>query len=42
MQKFKQGDSVNKIARDVGLSKFSVSRITGDPDKALENLSSWS
>ena len=42
MQKFKEGDGVNKIARDVGLSKFSVSRITGDPDKALENLSSWS
>jgi len=41
MQKFKQGDSVNKIARDVVLSKFSVSRITRDPDKALESLSRW-
>ena len=42
MQKFKEGDGVNKIARDVGLSKFSVSRITKDPDKALESLSRWS
>ena len=42
MQKFKGGDGVNKIARDVGLSKFSVSRITRDPDKALESLSRWS
>ena len=42
MQKFKEGDGVNKIARAVGLSKFSVSRITRDPDKALESLSRWS
>jgi DNA invertase Pin-like site-specific DNA recombinase len=42
MQMFKEGDGVNKIARDVGLSKFSVSRITRDPDKALESLSRWS
>ena len=42
MQKFKEGDGVNKIARDVGLSKFSVSRITRDPDKALESVSKWS
>ena len=42
MQKFKQGDGVNKIARDVGLGKFSVSRITRDPDNALESLSRWS
>ena len=41
MQRFKEGDGVNKIARDVGLSKFSVSRITRDPDKALESLSRW-
>ena len=41
MQKFKEGDGGNKIARDVGLSKFSVSRITRDPDKALESLSRW-
>ena len=41
MQKFKEGDGVNKIARAVGLSKFSVSRITRDPDKALESLSRW-
>ena len=41
MQKFKEGDGVNKIARDVGLSKFSVSRITRDPDKALESVSRW-
>ena len=41
MQKFKEGDGVNKIARTVGLSKFSVSRITRDPDKALESLSRW-
>ena len=41
MQKFKEGDGVNKIARDVRLSKFSVSRITRDPDKALESLSRW-
>mgnify|MGYP001232053772 FL=1 len=42
MQKFNEGDGVNKIARDVGLSKFSVSRITRDPDKALRSLSRWS
>jgi putative DNA-invertase from lambdoid prophage Rac len=42
MQKFNEGDGVNKIARDVRLSKFSVSRITRDPDKALESLSRWS
>jgi DNA invertase Pin-like site-specific DNA recombinase len=42
MQMFNEGDGVNKIARDVGLSKFSVSRITRDPDKALESLSRWS
>ena len=42
MQKFNEGDGVNKIARDVGLSEFSVSRITRDPDKALESLSRWS
>ena len=42
MQSFKEGDGVNKIARDVGLSKFSVSRITRDPDKALESLNRWS
>jgi DNA invertase Pin-like site-specific DNA recombinase len=41
MQRFKEGDGVNKIARDVGLSKFSVSRITRDPDKALESLRRW-
>ena len=37
----KRRSGVTKIARDVGLSKFSVSRITGDPDKALESLSRW-
>ena len=42
IQRFNEGDGVNKIARDVGLSKFSVSRITRDPDKALESLSRWS
>ena len=42
MQRFNEGDGVNKIARDVGLSKLSVSRITRDPDKALESLSRWS
>ena len=41
MQKFKEGEGLNKIARDIGLSKFSVSRITRDPDKALEGLSRW-
>jgi putative DNA-invertase from lambdoid prophage Rac len=41
MQKFNEGDGVNKIARDVRLSKFTVSRITRDPDKALESLSRW-
>ncbi|MDC0583747.1 recombinase family protein [Paracoccaceae bacterium] len=41
IQRFNEGDGVNKIARDVGLSKFSVSRITRDPDKALESLSRW-
>ena len=42
MQRFNKGGGVNKIARDVGLSKFSVSRITRDPDKALKSLSRWS
>ena len=42
MQRFNEGDGVNKIARNVGLNKFSVSRITRDPDKALESLSRWS
>ena len=42
MQSFKEGDGVNKIARDVGLSKFYVSRVTRDPDKALESLNRWS
>ena len=42
MQRFNEDDGVNKIARDVGLSKFSVSRITRDPDKALESVSRWS
>ena len=42
MLRFNEGDGVNKIARDIGLSKFSVSRITRDPDKALESLSRWS
>ena len=42
MQRFNKRGGVNKIARDVGLSKFSVSRITRDPDKALESLSRWS
>ena len=42
MQKFNEGDGVNQIGRDVGLSKWSVSRITRDPDKALKGLSRWS
>ena len=41
MQRFEEGDNVNKLAKDIGLSKFSVSRITRDPDKALESLSRW-
>ena len=41
MQKFNEGDGVNKIARDVGLSKFSVSRITRDHANALNTLNRW-
>lgn len=41
MNMFNSGDGVNKIARDVGLSKFSVSRITRDPDNALNTLNRW-
>ena len=41
MQKFKEGDGVNKIARDVGLSKFIISRITRDPHAARVRLQKW-
>ena len=41
MQKFEEGTGVNQIARELDMSKFSVSRITRDPDKAKESLLRW-
>lgn len=41
MQMFEQGTGVNQIARDMKISKFTVSRITRDPDKARETLARW-
>ena len=41
MEKFDGGVGVNQIAREVGLSKFAVSRITRDPFAARERLYSW-
>ena len=41
MQKFEEGLGVNQIARELDMSKFSVSRITRDPDKAKASLYRW-
>ena len=41
MQLFGQGNGVNQIVRDLRMSKFTVSRITRDPDKARETLAMW-
>jgi len=41
MEKFKHGTGVNQIAREVGLSKFAVSRITRNPEGARERLYLW-
>ena len=41
MHMFEQGTGVNQIARDLTISKFTVSRITRDPDKARETLARW-
>ena len=39
--KFNQGIGVNQIARELNMSKFSVSRISRDPVKARMSLSKW-
>ena len=41
MEKFEHGIGVNQIAREVGLSKFAVSRITRNPEAARERLYLW-
>ena len=41
MQKFGEGVGVNQIARELDMSKFSVSRITRNPDKARASLQRW-
>jgi len=41
IQMFSEGTGVNQIARELGMSKFSVSRITRDPDKAKTSLLRW-
>ncbi len=41
MQKFGEGIGVNQIARELDMSKFSVSRITRNPDKARASLELW-
>ena len=41
MDKFSSGVGVNQIAREVGLSKFAVSRITRNPEAARERLYLW-
>ena len=41
MEKFKHGTGVNQIAREMGLSKFAVSRITRNPEAARERLYLW-
>ena len=41
MEKFEHGTGVNQIAREVGLSKFAVSRITRNPAGARERLYLW-
>ncbi len=41
IDKSSSGVGVNQIAREVGLSKFAVSRITRNPEAARERLSLW-
>ena len=41
MEKFEHGTGVNQIAREMGLSKFAVSRITRNPEAARERLYLW-
>ena len=41
MDKFRSGVGVNQIAREVGLSKVAVSRITRNPEAARERLYLW-
>jgi DNA invertase Pin-like site-specific DNA recombinase len=41
MDKFSSGVGVNQIAREMGLSKFAVSRITRNPEAARERLYLW-
>ena len=41
MKMFDSGTRVNQIARDIGLNKFAVSRITRNPTEALAKLDRW-
>ncbi len=41
MELFDGGTGVNQIARDIGLNKFAVSRITRKPTEALAKLDRW-
>ena len=41
MDKFSQGTGVNQIAREIGLSKFTVSRITRNPEAARNAVYLW-
>ena len=41
MTMFEGGTGVNQIARDIGLNKFAVSRITRNPTEALAKLDKW-
>ena len=41
MEMFDSGTGVNQIARDIGLNKFAVSRITRNPREALAKLDKW-
>ena len=41
MEKFEHGTGVNQIAREMGLSKFAVSRITRNPEAGRERLYLW-
>ena len=41
IDKSSSGVGVNQITREVGLSKFAVSRITRNPEAARERLYLW-
>ena len=41
MKMFDSGTRLNQIARDIGLNKFAVSRITRNPTEALATLDKW-